>query len=542
MRDKRRLFLFVGLVILLTSSVVGCGQTTSAPPTSPTDESKGYFEQGNIYLEQEQWDKAITEFSKAIKLNPEFEVVARVGRGKASAWAGYFEQALDDFEEAFYIDYYNTEIQFYGGSWNSLMNADAYVAWGIAATAEDSSPGGGEAKDLFDKAISRDPNNSDAYTGRALWFLHKAYGYGHREVTTAWSIGHGYLAQATSDFEKAIELDPEGSQRRIKRFNFEDDMAFLPNYIEANNLRGAVLVGVSGYRYYDRALEAYDRVLKVAPKNVEALVGQGNAYMALGQNDKAILSFNAALELEPYNADAYAGLAIAYTKQNQYDLAIVDFERAILLDIGYSQGEYDDAYATPGLYEADKENVIGFAPSYIRAYTSRGYGHLDDGEYQLAIADFSKGIAFQPDRSYSFSEFTNMYAYAYMGRAISYTRTKEYEKAIDDFDIANGYYRLDVSYGNPFTTESQEYIARAIAYSWTGRYGQAIEDFRNAKMYANFSMDADAYFARGFAYKSWGLPSDKGLAIADFEKFIALAPSSPRVEEAQRYINELRKD
>ncbi len=532
------------LLVLLLSLVLlaACNGPASAPTRSPTDESKGYFEQGNIYLKQGAWDEAITEFSKAINLNPELEVAARVGRGRANAWAGDFEQALDDFDRAFYINHFNTGIQFYGGSWNSLMNADAYVAWGIAATAEHSSPRGGEAKDLFDSAISLDANNCDAYAGRALWFLQEAYGYGHSEVSTAESIGFSLLCDATSDFEKAIELDPEGIQGRIKRFNFEGDMAFLSNYIEANNLRGAVLVGVSGYRYYDRALEAYDRVLKVAPKNVEALVGQGNAYMALGQNDKAILSFNVALELESYNADACAGRAIAYTKQNQYDLAITDFERAILLDKGYGEGDYDDAYATPGFYDADKENIIGFAPSYIDAYASRGYEFLKQREFTLAISDFTKAIEFQADESNFHHPELDVFS-ARANRGIAYSRTGAYEKALDDFEIAN--------YGERFEMFTEACIARAIAYWGDGQWEMASRDFAEAEEYDSWVtyMDAQAYVARGGAYLSdigsgwkdryWDICMGSDVIQRSFGKAIELDPNNAEAYVGRGIANEI---
>ncbi len=102
MKTRRK----VAWLLALLASLVLLSACT-APPTPPAYEAKVHFEQGNIYLEQGAWDEAITEFSKAINLNPELEVAARIGRGVANAWAGYSEQALDDFERAHYISEFN---------------------------------------------------------------------------------------------------------------------------------------------------------------------------------------------------------------------------------------------------------------------------------------------------------------------------------------------------------------------------------------------------------------------------------------------------
>ena len=402
---------------------------------------------------------------------------ALIARAIDSAWAGDFAQAENDFNTAYSISY------------ERHMTADAYVAWGIAITAQRSTSYSlFEAESLFDSAMSGDSNNPDAYTARAFMYLKAAYDEGIEYEST----GAMYLRKAISDFEKAIGLDPDGIQGRTKRFDFEDDMAFLPNYIEACNRNGALLV--SAYYNYSDALEAYENVLEVYPENVEALIGRGNAYMGLQQYDLAFYDFNKAIELTSDNAHAYAGRAIAYTKDEQYNLAITDFTKAIELDDGYANGRYSDAYASPeyGWYTATNE--IAFAPAYIDAYTSRGYACLEDGEYDLAIDNFSKAVAFQPDCSDAFHEVDSSAAYA--GRGIANARSGAYGQALDDFTIAN--------YGEWFWMSAQHYVGRAIAYAGAGHWEMASRDFAEAETYASWVtyMDATAYVIRGGAYLS----------------------------------------
>ena len=402
------------------------------------------------------------------------------------------------------------------------VSCAAQLTTGGAAAATRTGSGG---KPYGAEEYPSDPNNADAYTGRALMHLKEARDY-HDDIDDieAESIGFSSLSDAISDFEKAIELDPEGIQGRIKRFNFEGDMAFLPNYIKANKRRGVLLVSTNIYQA--KGLEEYDRVLKIAPKDVEALIGRGSVYMRLQQYDLALHDFNKAIELAPNNADAYAGRGIACTKEKQYDLAIADFERAVLLDKGYGLGEYNDAYATPS--ESYERNVIGFASSYIDAYVSRGSAFLKQREFNLAINDFTKAIEFQADEGDANHPELDVSS-AYANRGIAYSRTGAYKQAIDDFTIAVG-----SSYTSSFNMFTEAYIARAIAYSWTGQYGRALEDFSHAAVYTNLSMDADAYFARGIAYY-WEGDLYYNSAYNDFRKVMELAPDSSQATEAQQY-------
>ncbi|MFH1087590.1 MAG: tetratricopeptide repeat protein [Chloroflexota bacterium] len=528
--EMKRLSLILGVSLALLTA---CSAPASAPPTTPTptptpppgstprptptptlaDESKVHLEQGNIYLKQGACDKAITEFNRAIELtNPKYAefstlelnpkiVEAIVGRGIANTWAGYFRDADNDFEEVkVYLDLSKID--------RSNITR-AFTAWGIVQTGL---PAGirrlQQAEDLFDRAIFSDPNNCDAYTGRALMHLKEADEYITGDI--------GCLSDAISDFEKAIKLDPEGIQGRIKRFSFEGDMAFLPNYIEANKRCGAVLVSTDIYR--SKGLEEYDRVLKVAPRDVEALIGRGSAYIRLQQYDLAVHDFDKAIELASDNADAYAGRGIAYTKQNNYDAASRDFEKAIEVDNGYGRGNSYAAYATP---ETGDETVISFAWSYIRTYDSLGDRHLEQKKYDLAISDFTRAIEFEfhvKDAHHDWGIDT-----AYVGRGIARARTGAYQQAIDDLTMCEREY-----------LGAAGYTARAIAYCMTGADGKAIDDFYHARGYVGFSMDADAYFARGVAYYRIG-GDNYNLADNDFSKVIELAPNSPQATEAQQY-------
>ncbi len=55
---------------------------------------------------------------------------------------------------------------------------------------------------------------------------------------------------------------------------------------------------------YDEAIECFDRVLSLDPKNTHAWNQKGVALRSLGRYDEAIECFNKALEIVPKDLDA----------------------------------------------------------------------------------------------------------------------------------------------------------------------------------------------------------------------------------------------
>ena len=132
------------------------------------------------------------------------------------------------------------------------------------------------------------------------------------------------------------------------------------------------------------------------------------------------------------------------------------------------------------------------------AYNSRGYAYFNKGEYDAAIADYTKAIELDPKD-----------AIAYNNRGYAYLDKGEYDAAIADYTKAitiNPKYAL--GYGN-----------RCAAYNQKGKYDQAIADCTQAiKITPNNPI---AYKNRGNAYYNKG---EYDLAIADFTKAIDINP------------------
>jgi len=80
---------------------------------------------------------------------------------------------------------------------------------------------------------------------------------------------------------------------------------------------------------YDGAIENFNKVIELDPKNAKAYAGRGNAKGIFGDNKGAIQDYNKAIELNPNYADAYNNRGIVKYKLGDYRGAIQDFNKAI---------------------------------------------------------------------------------------------------------------------------------------------------------------------------------------------------------------------
>jgi tetratricopeptide (TPR) repeat protein len=139
-------------------------------------------ERGAQYLEKGQYDQAITEFTKAIELDPKF-AWAYNNRGNAYAQGkGQLDQAISDFTKAIELDpklakAYNNR----GGAYGDKGQYDQAIS-------------------DCNKAIELNPEYAQAYYNRGRAYLQK-----------------GQLDQAISDYTKAIELNPEIAMAYLNR-------------------------------------------------------------------------------------------------------------------------------------------------------------------------------------------------------------------------------------------------------------------------------------------------------------------------------------
>ena len=160
---------------------------------SATDESlaKEYYELGEKLRNAKKYSEAIDEFSKAIKLKPNYADAYHV-RGIAYAQLGKYDDAIRDYNKAIQI---NPKFAMtYLNRGNTYRDLKKY----------------GESPRDYNQAIEIDPNCSEAYSNRG-WLYEDAF----EELELAFEE----LELAFADYKKALECDPtnQTAQNNLER-------------------------------------------------------------------------------------------------------------------------------------------------------------------------------------------------------------------------------------------------------------------------------------------------------------------------------------
>lgn len=219
--------------------------------------------QGNEYLQNEDYEKAVESYTEAIQQDP-MSASAYNGRGKAKGELGKLEDAIEDYSQAIQIR--PDSSPFYNNRGTAKIKNEKYKS-GI--------------EDL-NQAIELDSENPTAYANRGLaksWF--------------------GDYEAAIKNLNKALELDQQ--------------------LMAAWNGRGLVRLGAGDY---ELAKEDFDRAIEIDSKNNQLYNNKGVAYNLLGNHIQAIEEFKIAIELDPDSIRPRQHLSETYILSGDYDEAL----------------------------------------------------------------------------------------------------------------------------------------------------------------------------------------------------------------------------
>jgi tetratricopeptide (TPR) repeat protein len=208
---------------------------------------------------------------------------------------------------------------------------------------------------------------------------------------------------------------------------FEEATRYDPDYANAwASLGGAY--GLKGSflsldEMLHKAIELERRALALDPSHADARVWLAGALVGLRRFDEAIATLKEAIALDPENGQAYQGLARAHwIGKGDFAAAVPEFERAIELnpEAGYSYlqlglmlawlGEYDRAAdicrRAVDLQEQYLSGDTGL--QIVGAHARLGYVHYLKGDYDSALREYERELAFIASSDHALRERTSI--------------------------------------------------------------------------------------------------------------------------------------
>jgi tetratricopeptide (TPR) repeat protein len=196
----------------------------------------------------------------------------------------------------------------------------------------------------LDEIIGRDSSNVTAYMLRATMYT-KLYNY----------------ALAIRDYDKAISLQPKNQEAYVERAmlkgEIQDDYAGAAEdfttllKLDPNNDTFWFYRGMNYERLqrYDDAMSDYSMsMMKSGTTNSVTLVRRGVCAMNLKRDEPAVKDFSAALKAAP-TFDPFFYRASIYLKQRKYRESIADFDAALRIDNQSARAYYMRGYAKLGV-------------------------------------------------------------------------------------------------------------------------------------------------------------------------------------------------
>ena len=201
---------------------------------------------GILYLESRAFDKAIADFSEALRQKPDF-LIAMENRSIANQQAGRPDPALADLAEVIRRDPKNAR--------HFVRRAQLH---GMKQEFDES------FKD-FDAAIALEPKNAEILVQRGDLFAERKQ-----------------YEKAYADYAAAAKLAPRDADPLVHRSHVFVEEKKFPN-----------------------ALVDLDAALKLDPKNVEIIIARGWVQLLTGNYDLAVADYDEAAKAEPNNPLVY---------------------------------------------------------------------------------------------------------------------------------------------------------------------------------------------------------------------------------------------
>jgi tetratricopeptide (TPR) repeat protein len=364
----------------------------------------------------------------------------------------------------------------------------------------------------------------------------------HRGLTHA---RRGEYRLAIADFDEILRLHPGHRLALIDRARTHEQFGYLE--LAFADLTERVQVFSVGWpssndhfqAHYDRArfslrhgeyelaIEDFTAMAQLASDEptgfqyLRAHYNRAQAHLGLGEYERAIADFTVAAHYPSrFLSAAHFWRALALMETGAFALAIADFTEAL------EHRPLDVRVERWGRVEYVR---VAREHEFAEAHTQRGVAHLELGDLEQAIADFTEAILLNPRGATMSSDEMRRrnWGSSFQQQQLALA-TMRYQQLVPirSFGTRHGRAAIDLI-NTPARQRARENINRSMVaaahVAWLNNVHDQMRRNENGVTLWPPADFAAAYTLRALAYLERG---DYGLAIADFENALRLAPDN----------------
>ncbi|MBN1698140.1 MAG: tetratricopeptide repeat protein [Spirochaetales bacterium] len=424
-----------------------------------TPRGEAYITTGNLWYEWEDYDEAISEYKKALELEPDNEkvwklIIATTKRRKAyqyQKWAldywesGDFEQAKTWWRNAVSLC---TEIHDNAGRIDILDEmADKMFDWNFYDS----------AIDIYTQILDIDSGHYDSYISLSNCYKEKkdytkALDWVEKGITINPEDGWGYnirgyiylkrslIDKAIESFLKAVDCDPD---YKYPLRNLGTAYAIKGDYSESRKyLRQSLEIDKD---YWEARNDLIDieclletkQLLDMNSNNVGARLRLGRALYGLEDYGQSIIELNRVIKLKRNDPVALAYLGYSYCRLGKYEQAKTYIEKAFGIRKNYNLNAW--------IAYIDAQILLEKNPDDPAVYRKLGENDLYWEYFDDALTDFERAVqkGADPDSVFKLMETARKGKEAKHLYSISgdfYNRA-EYEHSLEYAQLARSAYR-----------------------------------------------------------------------------------------------------
>jgi predicted O-linked N-acetylglucosamine transferase (SPINDLY family) len=253
-----------------------------------------------------------------------------------------------------------------------------------------------EAQKLYGKVLKSDPGHFDAL--RLLGILH----YQQGQFPEALRLIAGALktnSRSTAALsDQALVLGALNRHAEALE-SYDKVLAIAPDDLNVQLSRGHALHALGRY---DEAIVCFDRILARKPGHADALCSRANTFLALKRYTDALQSYDAALSVTPGHINSLYGRGTMLVERGDHAEAVVSLRRLLVLQPNHIGARNNIGQALLGLEQPTEalphfEHVLAASPQHLGAIVGRSRALCAIGRTAEADAGSGQALALAPE-------------------------------------------------------------------------------------------------------------------------------------------------